>query len=447
MDIIAEFQGEHHESLFGSHIVSLDYNHDGYTDMIVLAGAFGFHPGVSSSRGKVYIYYGGHTFSSNTVPSVTLDYGVESNRCILSIENVGDVNGDGFEDLCIVTAIRNVSESNMAQFYWGGTDSLETPDVMMPIADSQHYAVSKLGDLDGDGFDDVGLVYTTPAPYVTKFVIIWGGSLMEQVVFEQPFNNALRAICGIGDINADGYKDFTLGLTNPDPYTGYHMIRIYYGNPSFNFTPGWLGDVEASGLKYGDLNGDGFDDVIGTKINERSFSVWMGRAQMNGTSDLIITRYVDSFGSCVSTGDFNADGFCDVAVSAPWDDDGPSQNFPGYIWVYGGNAQLADTTVELEDEHTPPISEMLTVNISPNPVRNPQGSVRVRALIKDHATSKDAKISIYNIKGQLVHSANVPLTASAMVHDFYLTQSPNGLYLCKVTVGKISSTKKIQVLK
>jgi hypothetical protein len=508
MSVIAEFQGEHHYSKYGWEIESLDFNHDGYTDLIVLAQAYGYQVGIGGARGKVYIYYGGPNFNSSTSPSITLDYSAESHRRIRSVVNVGDVNGDGFEDLCITTYVLNVPGSKRILLFWGATDTLDNPDHVIPIDDDyfESYPVRRLGDLDGDGFDDVSLEYVTPtAPLIIKYIIVWGGSLTEQVVLEQPYNNAQRSICGIGDINGDGYKDFALGHTDPDPYTGYHMIRIYYGNPardlssydvliqtqapitktskpigdvngdgfadfmgfysnagmhawlggtninyslpSFNFTPGWMGHIDATGLKYGDLNGDGFDDVIGTNIYERKFSVWMGRTQMNGTSDLIIPRDMDYFGWGIASGDFNADGYCDVAISAPEPQYSTSPNFPGNLWIYGGNALLSDTTVGNEDEHTPQVSELIRVNISPNPVRTSEGSVRVSVRIKDPSPIKEGSISIFNIKGQLVYSNKIPLVQSGMEHDLSLRHCPSGIYLCKVSVGKISTTKKIQVLK
>ena len=506
MAVIAEFQGEHHRSGYGFRIESLDFNHDGYTDLIVLSRFYGYVAGDSGSRGKVYVYYGGPTFSSNTSPSVTLEG--TTTRVILNIVNVGDINGDGYEDLCIYDSAPYPShEDQKLSFYFGGNDSLDNPDHVISFSyNDSVLRVSNMGDIDGDGFSDVGLHYILrQAPYIMKFTIMWGGDFVEQVVQEHAYNNAISSISGVGDLDGDGYRDFALGFTNPDPDTGYHMIRIYHGNPgrdlsdpdvliqtqepitkdsrpigdvngdgyddfmgyysnagmhawlggisidystpSFNFTPGWSGDDASRCLKYGDLNGDGFDDVIGTNYHQRKFSVWMGSEQMNGKSDLIISRTnFDNFGYGIATGDFNADGFCDVAIAAHKPEfNAPS--FPGYLWIYGGNDQLQDTTVANDDTLIPGVADQLHISISPNPVRSSDGVASVFARSKVPSAINEGIVSVFNIRGQLVYSSKVPVNQSKMEHDISLKHVPTGIYLCRVSLGEISATKKVSILK
>lgn len=507
MSVIAEFQGEHHYSGFGHAIESLDFNHDGYTDLVVFSGSYGYTVGVGGARGKVYIYYGGPNFNSDTSPSVTLEG--TTTMVMLNIFNVGDMNGDGYEDLCIYDYSPLPSqEDRRLRFYFGGSDSLDNPDHVISFSyNDEVLRVSNMGDFDGDGYDDVGLHYILRQPsYIKKFTIMWGGELVEQVVLEYAYNNAISSISGIGDLDGDGYRDFALGFTNPDPDTGYHMIRIYHGNPerdlsdpdvliqtqepitkdsrpigdvngdgyddfmgyysnagmhawlggisidysipSFNFTPGWSGDPASRCLKYGDLNGDGFDDVIGTTYNERKFSVWMGSVQMNGTSDLIKFRNYDNFGYGIATGDFNADGFCDVAIGAPKPDPySTSTNFPGYLWIYGGNGQLQDTTVANDDPLNPGVADQLYLSISPNPVRTLDGLVSIFARSKVPLTINEGSVFVFNIKGQLVYSTKVPVNQSKMDHHIALQQFPTGIYLCRVSFGKISAIKKISIIR
>ncbi len=511
MSVIAEFQGEHHYSGYGHTIESLDFNHDGYTDLVVLSGTYGYTVGVGGSRGKVYVYYGDPDFNSDTSPSVTLE-GTTTRR-FYNIFNVGDINGDGYEDLCIYDApiypssFPPPNEDPRLRFYYGGNDSLDNPDhvILFPYG-TQVSRVSNIGDFDGDGFSDVGLHYVfMEAPDIKKFTIMWGGELVEQVVLEYAYNNAISSISGIGDLDGDGYRDFALGFTDPDPVTGYHMIRIYHGNPerdlsnydvliqtqepitkdsrpigdvngdgyydfmgyysnagmhawlgglsidydtpSFNFSPGWSGDVASKCLKYGDLNGDGFDDVVGTNYNERKFSIWMGSEQMNGTSDLIKFRNYDNFGYSIATGDFNADGFCDVAISAPNPELPNTPNFPGYLWVYAGNSELQDTTVANDDPLIPGVADQLYISISPNPVRSSDGVASVFARNKVPSAIDEGVLSVFNIRGQLVYSAKVPVHHSRLEHDIHLKHFPTGIYFCRVSIGKISATKKISIIK
>ncbi len=73
MPLLAQLQGEHNMSSFGYSIISLDFNHDGYDDLVVYSMAYGYQYQQSASRGKVYIYYGGPGFSSASEPAITLE--------------------------------------------------------------------------------------------------------------------------------------------------------------------------------------------------------------------------------------------------------------------------------------------------------------------------------------------------------------------------------------
>ncbi len=507
MSIIAEFQGEHHYSGYGNTLESLDFNGDGYTDLAVFSQSYGYTEGVGGRCGKVYIYYGGPNFCSATNPSLTLTGATD--RAILNMYNVGDINGDGYDDLCVYDYAPLPSREDIRiRFYFGGRDDLDYPDhvIFLPW-NSYVLRVSKIGDFDGDGFGDVGLHYVLrQPPAVQKYSIMWGGSLEEEIILEYTENNAISSICGIGDINGDGYKDFSLGFTNPDPITGYHKIRIYHGNPdrdfsdydvliqtqepitkdcrpigdvngdgfddfmgyysndgmhawlggtniaydtpSFNFLPGWSGDVASRCLKFGDLNGDGFDDVVGTNYNQGRFSVWMGSEQMNGTSDLIKISGYDNFGYGIAVGDFNADGFCDIAIGAhkpsPYSND---RDFRGYVFIYGGNEHLQDTTVSNDDLVAPQVKDQLHISISPNPVRTSDGVALLTATSKKPLAVIEGTLSIFNIKGQLVYRENIPVNHSKVEHNINLQQFATGIYLCQMSLGEKQATKKLIIIK
>jgi hypothetical protein len=251
----------------------------------------------------------------------------------------------------------------------------------------------------------------------------------------------------IGDVNGDGYDDFMGYYSNAGMHAWLGGIVMDYGMPSFNFTPGWSGDEASRCLKYGDLNGDGYDDVVGTTYHERKFSVWMGSEQMNGTSDLIKFRNYDNFGYGIATGDFNADGYCDIAISAPKPEYDNTPNFPGYLWIYGGNGQLQDTTVANEDPLIPGAADQLFISISPNPVRSTEGVATISAKTQVPLPVQEGSVSVFNIKGQLMYSAKVPVNQSKLKHDISLKQFSTGIYICQVSFDKIRATKKMSILK
>ncbi len=512
MNVIANFIGEHFDSGFGKTMVSLDFNHDGFDDLAVCAYSFGFqmYPNIPA-RGKVYIYYGGPGFSSSTAPSITLEgtfasgYGIR----IWALHMVGDINGDGFEDLCIRISdyIAGGNGHYRLLFFYGGTSNLDNPNYSIDFDNDLSYCgVTKLGDVNGDGYDDLGL--DTDINGLLRLSILWGGSFTEQMVsVGEGTHSSSRAIIGIGDINNDGFADFTTGFSNPDPDTGFHLIRLYYGNaqgntdnpvvmiqtqdpitkvsmplgdvnadgyddfmgyvsnagmhvwlggtnisyatPSYNLSPAWWSSEITPSITYGDFNGDNFDDVVSTSTVYCSFSVWLGKQMINGTSDFITSQPYEKFGYSIATGDFNADSYDDIAVAAPFEyqPEDPPGTYNGFVWVYGGNAQLADTTVANDDPSIPELAEQMQVHVSPNPVPLSDSSINVRIDYPKHIGASNASIEIFNIKGQRVASQDTMLSSGTMNCDIDLPNLANGVYLCRVQAGEQSASVKLSIVK
>jgi len=476
MPIIAAFQGEHHDSGFGTSLVSLDFNHDGYDDLVVCAAFYGYLYPSTPSRGKVYVYYGGPNFSAVTPPAITLEgtYTGTSGRKIGSIYNIGDVNGDGFDDLCILDNANQPNDVHINIFY-GGNEDLNTPDHMFSLPVSYYYQrISTLGDVNGDGFDDTGLVYLVPVigrDYTIKFDIIWGGSYGQETVSEgEASMSYISSMHGIGDINNDGYDDFTTGFSGPPINANYNLIRLYYGNqagdlsspvtmiqtseqithisvplgdmnddgyddfmgyisisgmhvwlggpginystPSLDLSPAWYGGGSVRALVFGDFNNDGYSDVIGADNVEKKFSLWLGRQNVNGTSDFIYHRPGSTnFGYSLAAGDYNADGYDDIAVSAPYENDPPPQGtFYGFVWIHAGNEQLTDTTVENDDNIMQTVASKLSIFPNPSGKNQHEWNYRLEGELPLDVTNRS--IDIYNIRGQLIASYPIGIQGS-----------------------------------
>jgi hypothetical protein len=513
MPIVAAFQGEHHGSFYGYSMVSLDFNHDGLDDLAICSPGYGYvYPGtVNPSRGKIYVYYGGAEFSSTTPASVTIEgnYINSVGRKIWGIYRVGDISGDGFDDLC-VNVEDHISWNESYEkllFFYGGTNNLDNPDHVLnfTIEMPTFTALYSLGDMNGDGHDDIGILY--PAKE-NRMSIIWGGTYQEHIVSGGEASTSYSSsINGIGDINNDGYADFTTAFATPTTDPTHNLIRLYYGNaagntdnpitliycqygvsrgskplgdmnadgyddfmgyitdegmhawlggtninyavPDFDMDPPWYGGEFQQSLEHGDFNNDGYEDAVGANYGYRGFAVWLGKQNVNGTSDLIkYNSGYENFGYRLVTGDFNADGFDDVAIAASHEyAPQPSGNFHGYVWVYGGNAQLADTTVTNDDPMLPGIGDQLSIRLSPNPITRANQALSVN--IKGSVTNgtEAVSIEIFNIKGQSVYRETHEHYSGA---GKYMVNTPSlstGIYLCKVISGKQTAISKFSVIK
>ena len=504
MQVLAQLTGEHNGSCFGWTIITLDYNHDGYDDLVVLAAGYGYQYQQTPSRGKVYIYYGGPNFSSTTEPAITLegDYPEGMQRKIGWIINIGDVDGDGFDDLMLTDLMPDVSNSSRLLFFFGQTDDLSTPDmVVIPLPNEDYYRFDRLGDVDGDGFEDLGISYSQN--YIKKFDILWGGSFERQEVLTGVGSiSYVSSIIGIGDIDNDGFDDFSIGYLTQEQDSYFSTISIYHGNSQRVFTdstllthtsnsitrlckplgdlngdgyddffgyadysgmniwygastslsenpnvvlnPVYCGDSFVFGIESGDLNGDGYNDVVGASYGQRRFAVWLGNTSMNGHADWQKTNSLENYGYDLAVGDFNGDGYDDIAVSAPFEEGiWPYHDYRGYVFIYAGNAGM----VANDDPQTPALAEQLSIRISPNPVRS-SDNIKIEIKTDQPCKGQPVSIQIFNMRGQMIYQSDSINTAN----DKYITipqigDFPTGIYICKTTVGKMKSTKKFTIMK
>ncbi|MBX7042051.1 MAG: FG-GAP-like repeat-containing protein [Ignavibacteria bacterium] len=330
-----------------------DVNGDGFSDIVIGAYSHGNY------RGKAYVYYGGSLMDVN--PDVTFIGEQNGDWLGQSVAGSGDINGDGYDDVLIGAFhnSENAQSAGKAYLYYGGSN-------MNNIADNQFAgttinsefgcSLSSAGDFNNDGYKDFLIgeyknseagtnagkahLYTNTSNLIQISMLNFAGSISNG-----QFGNSLASA---GDLNADGYDDFVAGMSNA---VSGQPARIFFGGRLMDNSA----DVSLYGSPYvsfrvasaGDVNNDGFDDIItADPFNSTNGTdagaafVFLGSQNMSGVPFLTIygNSAGDKFGYSISTaGDVNNDGYDDVIVGAPLSDDNGFNAGTAYVFYGGAN--------------------------------------------------------------------------------------------------------------
>ncbi len=330
-----------------------DVNNDGIDDVIVGAKSY------NSGRGKAYIYFG--DASMNADPDVQIEGEIGNNYFGYSVSDAGDVNNDGYDDLIVGSYGYDVRKGR-AQIYFGGSSVDTTADVTLTGNSKNNYfgiSVSSAGDVNGDGYDDV----IVGEYFSNRARIYFGGSTMDataDVTLTGDANTYFGiSVSSAGDVNKDGYDDVIVGAYGYNSSKG--SAYIFYGGSSMDATADVTLTGEASNNYFGysvstagDVNGDGYDDVIvgayGYSSEKGRAYIYFGGSSMDATADVTLTGEANNnyFGYSVSTaGDVNSsNGYDDVIVGAYGYN---SSKGRAYVF-YGGSSMDATADVILEGE-------------------------------------------------------------------------------------------------
>jgi hypothetical protein len=320
LEWVAMYQGDgtQYYNNFGCSITTGDFNHDGYQEFLI--GCFGWN----NYTGKNYFFQGGDSIPTTWTWTIQ---GVRENQCYdYTDANIGDVNGDGIDDFSLSAAIYGAQNDTAKVDVYFGASPLDTiPDwTFRPIRhapyDDYAFMVDSCGDVNGDEFNDLIILSHTILFDTTWIQIFFGGPNLDTIPDWAIFTTELNYnVAGIGDVNRDGFNDVMVYV-----YDG--PVWIYYGGnpmdtiPDVIFNNGRLGFDAAAGV--GDINGDGYADVaMCWEFPDSSHLrdvVYFGGQNMNTEPDLWLQQEegATSASWAITHGDFNADGYNDIVTTS-----------------------------------------------------------------------------------------------------------------------------------
>ena len=348
--------------------------------------------------------------NSSTANFPTLDNG---DRLGSSLANIGDLNGDGVNDIASGTYWDDEGGLNRGAVHImfmnadGSVDSnvvINDSTANGPVlanSDGFGFSVANIGDLDGDGVNDIAAGGIEPtlggAPAAGEIYIMFmntDGTPKSTVEIDKTTANGPSGagghfgsdIANIGDLNGDGVNDLAVGNYGDTGGGSAHIIFMNTdGTPKSSVeinsstTNGPTIDDEdrfgRSVENIGDLNGDGVNDLaVGAEYDDMDEN---GNASGGDNRGAIHIMFMNTDGTPKSTveinsstangptigdddlfgaslaniGDLNGDGVNDIASGTQFDDEGGSNRGAVHIMFMNADGSV-DSTVEINSSTT-----------------------------------------------------------------------------------------------
>lgn len=380
--------------LFGEALAPGDFNGDGYADLAIgapgednFAGVvhilYGSAGGLKKSKTQLW------SQDSAGVPGVA-----QLNDAFGRALATGNFNNDGYIDLAI-GAPGDSETGGMITILYGAANGLTGSGSQAfhrnaqpnPAQGGAFGSALASGNFDNSGGDDLAIGVPFISSAAGEVVVLYGLnnsglSLANKQTWNQNSTNVadtaeagdyFGATLAVGDFNGNGYADLAIGVPDEDvlvsPNAG--AVHVLYGSASRltgNGSQFWHQDSPnvpgadltpnerfGAALAAGDFDGNSYDDLaVGTPgedhdvltINDHGIvHIFNGGAggmtpsPMTWHQDVFnvldITESGDRFGSSLQTGDFNNDGYADMAVGVPSEDIGAIDDAGAAQVLYG----------------------------------------------------------------------------------------------------------------
>lgn len=406
-----ELIGDNLGGQFGASLARGDFNDDGIEDLVV--GAPFASTGLSEWNGQVVIIFGQEVFKERTIdfsimsPSVVI-YGQHSGDQFGTAIEVGDYNGDGYDDLVVSAsnAYEDSERPGKVYVFYGGSRSVlknntsidlsvQKPDsLFVGYSDKDTFGLSlKTLDLNDDKVDDLLIGAPETKAYDIDNCGAVYGFLGSSGKFFPSFKlkKTSADITFYGQTGGErfgssisgghflGYKinDVAIGAYNADVDGVKHVgkVYIYKGGTGFSsvvrvpsltiqgtVNNEWFG----FSLDSSDVNKDGLDDFaitsfpyLSTRNDGKAFVFYGGTKfsqegiiyKSSEVKDVVVENPKGEafLGSSIQLGDMNKDGLSDIVIGAPGIGN-PISQYPGDVYAAYSNVGGLSSEYSISDD-------------------------------------------------------------------------------------------------
>ena len=273
----------------------------------------------------------------------------------------GDVNGDGYQDV-LIGAPDGIGGGYAKLFF--GSAEFDTTDYLLFHCETDPYdfgySCAIVGDVNGDGYDDI--LISDPRfdegihlECDGRAYLYFGGEDMDAIPDLTFFGENCWSWFGLnvspaGDVNSDGYDDWLIGTPYDGIISPLGHICLYFGGEEpdsicdLYFEGGIAEQLQFNTPCLGDINGDEYDDLLFFGI--RGLRIHLGASNPDTIPDLAWSGPLSH--PIGGIGDVNNDGYNDWCVGVG--------GYPGFnfgFWLFFG-WESPDTIPDLLFEPEPP---------------------------------------------------------------------------------------------